>query len=136
MAFSEYFFWKEEFKMDLDQKQVNLTSIYDDQAQKDLFEKVIKDHLESNPKSTSINVYHTFTELFNALFNYYETQVSLDLDRISDDYLQLAMYLIVDYAAMLRDDLLNKKITITQGNNGYYYVFIRPEMAGYGLRAE
>ena len=46
------------------------------------------------------------------------------------------MYLIVDYAAMLRDDLLNKKITITQGNNGYYYVFIRPEMAGYGLRAE
>lgn len=122
--------------MDLDQKQVNLTSIYDDQAQKDLFEKVIKDHLESNPKSTSINVYHTFTKLFNALFNYYETQVSLDLDRISDDYSQLAMYLIVDYAAMLRDDLLNKKITITQGTNGYYYVFIRPEMAGYGLRAE
>lgn len=136
MAFSEYFFWKEEFKMDLDQKQVNLTSIYDDQAQKDLFEKVIKDHLESNPKSTSINVYHTFTELFNVLFNYYETQVSLDLGRISDDYSQLAMYLIVDYAAMLRDDLLNKKITITQGTNGYYYVFIRPEMAGYGLRAE
>lgn len=122
--------------MDLDQKQVNLTSIYDDQAQKDLFEKVIKDHLESNPKSTSINVYHTFTELFHALFNYYETQVSLDLDRISDDYAQLAMYLIVDYASMLRDDLLNEKITITQGNNGYYYVFIRPEMAGYGLRAE
>ena len=122
--------------MDLDQKQVNLTSIYDGQAQKDLFEKVIKDHLELNPKSTSINVYHTFTELFNALFNYYETQVSLDLDRISDDYAQLAMYLIVDYASMLRDDLLNEKITITQGNNGYYYVFIRPEMAGYGLRAK
>lgn len=122
--------------MDLDQKQVNLTSIYDGQAQKDLFEKVIKDHLELNPKSTSINVYHTFTDLLTALFNYYETQVSLDLDRISDDYAQLAMYLIVDYASMLRDDLLNEKITITQGNNGYYYVFIRPEMAGYGLRAK